>query len=157
MRFIADAMLGRLARWLRLMGYDTLYIRDIEDRELLRKAKAGGRAILTRDTDFLRIKNLPECLFIEDDDPLRQLEEVIKAYGLRALPERRCANCNCQVTSVRDKREIEGLVPRHVYLSHTKFLSCAGCGNVYWEGSQQREFRRVMDRAVGGDAGADSK
>lgn len=148
MIFIADAMLGRLARWLRLMGYDTLYIRDVEDHELLRRARAGGRTILTRDTDFLHAENPAGCLLIEHDGHEEQLAQVVKAFGLVARPGTRCANCNYPLEHVKNNPDIRDSVPVHIYLSHTVFLLCTGCGNVYWEGTQKRDIERVIQRAA---------
>jgi uncharacterized protein with PIN domain len=145
MRFIADAMLGRLARWLRLLGFDTLYYPDISDRRLLRLARAEDRMILTRDTHFLS-KDTGDCLFIESEDLTQQLDQVIRSLDLRLPGESRCSNCNGLLLRVEDKADIADSVPEHVYLSHNHFMKCPGCGNVYWEGSQYRRIRqRVLE------------
>jgi uncharacterized protein with PIN domain len=150
MRFIADAMLGRLARWLRILGFDTLYYPDIADRELLKLARQDGRLILTRDTHFLR-KDIGDCLFVTSDDVEEQIVQVMKALNLALPGTRRCANCNGVLENVRNKTDIADSVPEYVYLNFSHFLICRQCGNVYWEGSQYRRIRqRITDLSAGG-------
>jgi uncharacterized protein with PIN domain len=144
MRFIADAMLGRLARWLRILGFDTLYCPDITDRRLLRLAREEGRFILTRDTHFLR-KDVGDCLLVTSDGLEEQVSEVVKALGLRPPGESRCPNCNGVLREVLDKQDIADAVPEYVYLNFNRFQRCLQCGNVYWEGSQ---FRRIRQRVA---------
>lgn len=150
MRFVADAMLGRLARWLRLLGYDTLYQPGITDRELLGLARRDGRVILTRDTHFLG-RGIEDCLFVRSDDVDGQLSQVIGELGLGPPGPSRCANCNGVLRDVGDKAEVSGAVPEYVYLNFHRFMKCAQCGNVYWEGSQfQRIRRKVRELSAGG-------
>ncbi|GAB4390604.1 MAG: Mut7-C RNAse domain-containing protein [Thermodesulfovibrionales bacterium] len=134
MKLIADAMLGRLARWLRLLGFDTLYHRDMGDNELLRLARREGRTILTRDTHLLE-RCAAACVFVRSEDLDEQLAQVVSELGLRPSRPGRCANCNGSLRDVAEKAEVSGLVPDHVYLTHGRFTRCEGCGNVYWEGS----------------------
>lgn len=150
MRFIADAMLGRLARWLRILGFDTLYYPDITDRVLLKLARQEGRFILTRDTHFLR-KDVGDCLLVTSDGLEEQVSEVMKALGLGLPGGSRCANCNGELREVLDKQEIADAVPEYVYLNFNHFQRCLQCGNVYWEGSQFRRIKqRVADLSAGG-------
>lgn len=152
MKFIADAMLGRLARWLRLLGFDTLYLRDISDRELLRLARREGRTILTRDTHFLE-RGVSGCVFVRSEDLDEQLVQVVSELGLRPSGQGRCARCNGPLREAADKREVSGSVPDHVYLTHSRFMVCADCGNVYWEGSQYRRIRRRAEGLASGTGG----
>jgi uncharacterized protein with PIN domain len=150
MRFVADAMLGRLARWLRLLGYDTLYQPGITDRELLGLARRDGRVILTRDTHFLG-RGIEGCLFVRSDDVEKQLLQVMGELGLSPSGPGRCANCNGVLRDVMDREEVSGSVPEYVYLNFRRFMKCAQCGNVYWEGSQfQRIRRKVRELTAGG-------
>lgn len=152
MKFIADAMLGRLARWLRLMGFDTLYFADISDSELLKLALKEQRIILTRDTAFPK-RDIGEFILIESEDLHEQLEQVVRKVRPAFPGEMRCANCNGTLSEVRRKEEVADSVPEFVYLNHNRFLRCDGCGNVYWEGSQYRKLRERMDEILRGPEG----
>jgi len=141
MKFIADAMLGRLARWLRILGFDILYYQDISDASLLKIARQDNRFILTRDTHFLRIKNLKDYLLINSDNTFEQLVEIIRALGIKEFNPGRCVKCNGVLIEVIEKKDVKGLVPEHVYMQFNKFLRCRDCGNIYWEGSHMKRFR----------------
>ncbi len=82
MKFIADSMLGRLARWLRLLGHDTLYYPHIENSQLLRFAREGSRILLTRNTRLVKVRGLKNFLLLEDNDPFHQLSAVVRAFNL---------------------------------------------------------------------------
>jgi len=140
-RFIADAMLGRLARWLRLLGFDTLYEPHITDAMLIKRALAEDRLILTRDTSLSK-KNI-KCLLISSDDVFEQLREVIIALVLKEQDTPRCANCNGQVINIQ-KQDVEGLVPDYVYLNYNNFMRCVDCGRLYWEGTQYMDVKKRL-------------
>ncbi|MCL5023247.1 MAG: Mut7-C RNAse domain-containing protein [Nitrospirae bacterium] len=137
-------MLGRLARWLRLLGFDTLYFRDIEDRDLLRIALREERCLLTRDTHFLTRKNLRNLFFVRSDEPREQVKEVIRAFG-RAPMHGRCVRCNGILRSVDRKDSVRDAVPEYVFLHGSGFLRCEVCGGVYWEGTHLKRFRAMLD------------
>ena len=111
LHFIADAMVGRLARWLRLLGFDTLYNPDISDSELLKTAIRDGRIILTRDTHFLRRKNLNSIFFMHSDDTKQQIAEVITGFNINEFGPGRCARCNGILDEAGDKEKIKNVVP----------------------------------------------
>ncbi len=142
MKFFADSMLGRLARWLRLLGFDTLYVADISDQQLLRLAVKEGRFILTRDSHFAR-RGIRDCMLIRSDEVFEQVAQVLKELGLAVPAGRRCANCN-GLLGEAPKEEVAGSVPDYVYLNHDRFLRCSDCGNLYWEGSQYRRLRAKL-------------
>jgi uncharacterized protein with PIN domain len=145
MRFIADAMLGRLAKWLRLFGFDTLYIPDIEDAELLKVAKREGRVILTRDTRVTK-RDIPGCLFVQSENVLEQVPQVIRDLGLDIPEESRCARCNGELVRVHDNEEIRDTVPEHVFHTYGLFHRCCRCDTIYWEGTQYRRFMKQMEQ-----------
>lgn len=145
LRFIADAMLGRLARWLRLLGFDTLYYPDISDGDLVRLAVKEERLILTRDTHFLKIKNLQNLLTIKSDYPVEQVIEVLKAFKIEAFGISRCTCCNGILCCVDEKEMIRDKVPEYIYFNCSNFMECISCGNVYWEGSHLKKFRAMLD------------
>jgi uncharacterized protein with PIN domain len=139
MRFIADAMLGRLARWMRLLGFDTLYLPDISDRMLLKTARQQERFILTRDSHFLRA-DIDNCLHIKSDHVAEQLLQVMQDLGLTPLSDARCAVCNGRLEHVREKTSVRDSVPEHVYMSLNRFQRCTQCEKIYWQGSHYRNF-----------------
>jgi uncharacterized protein with PIN domain len=145
MRFIADAMLGRLAKWLRIIGFDVLYYPDIEDRQMIRIALQEGRTILTRDSGLLKNKGARNAIFIASDDVQSQLRELRgKLCFEEARPLGRCAVCN-GILSVVDRRdEVREAVPDFIYHNVDTFLCCRGCGKVYWPGSHREKFRNKI-------------
>lgn len=148
-RFLADVMLGRLARWLRLLGFDTLYYNDISDNRLLRIAKEQGRFILTRDTRLVKIKGIKDYLLIKANDSFSQLLEVIDTLKLtRFNLLSRCVKCNGMLTRILDKNEIKDSVPEFVFLHFNLFLRCSDCGKVYWEGTHPRKFREKLSEVL---------
>jgi uncharacterized protein len=149
-RFLADAMLGRLARWLRFLGFDTVYVPGISDRSLIRIAREEARTILTRDTRLVQIKALGSHLLISSNDPFQQLLETISGCGItkfRLLS--RCVACNGNLGEVRDKSEVKDSVPEYVYLHYNLFRKCAECGKIYWEGSHPKKFREDVRGMLG--------
>ncbi|MCX7794739.1 MAG: Mut7-C RNAse domain-containing protein [Thermodesulfovibrionales bacterium] len=144
---IADAMLGRLARWLRILGYDTLYSRDIQDRELIRKARQEQRIILTRDRGFAKKAVLEFTILISSQDLKEQIKEAIEKLTEKGFsrpePFRRCPACNALLEEIA-KEGVSGYVPDHIYLRNSEFLSCPICNRIYWRGSHEVGIRKVL-------------
>ena len=133
--FAADMMLGRLARWMRLLGYDVLYRNPVGDAELIRLARAQDRVLLTRDTRLVRRCGVGEHLLLSENDPMEQLGRVVVSYppdphGFLS----RCAHCNARLRAC-GREAVRDRVPEHVYLSCSRFAACPECGRVYWPGS----------------------
>jgi len=149
MRFIADAMLGRLARWLRLLGFDTLYFADISDSRLLRIAMEQERIILTRDTHLIERKGIKEYLLLKENDTFKQLHEVIDTLKIKEFnPLSRCVHCNGLLTKIVNKNEIKESIPEFVFLNFNLFLKCPDCGKVYWEGTHPEKFREKLSEIL---------
>ncbi len=145
MRFIADAMLGRLAKWLRILGFDVLYYPEIEDRQVIRIAREEGRTILTRDTGLARNKGARDIIFVTADRVPDQLREMAGRLPFEeAEPSGRCAVCNGTLSRVDEKTTVRDAVPDFIYHNFSEFLRCRGCGKVYWEGSHQEKFREKV-------------
>lgn len=143
MRFLCDAMLGRLAHWLRLLGYDTAYS-DADDHELARHARAEARVLLTRDAELAARRGI-ESLLITSDTPQDQLLQVVQAFGLsQSDVSSRCPTCNAPLRRI-PKPAVQGRVPPYVFERHSAFQECAGCGKIYWQGSHWEGIRDVLE------------
>ena len=157
-RFIADAMLGRLARWLRLLGFDTLYFPDIRDSDLLKIALREERRILTRDTHFLKMKNPGTVSFVRSNEPVEQVREVLETFALKGSLPGRCARCNGILCEVETRDPVRDMVPEYVFLNCSNFMKCQSCGNVYWEGTHLKRFREMLGGIIRkGDGGVPAK
>jgi len=142
-RFLCDVMLGRLARYLRLLGWDAAYANDAEDDWLLFQARRTGRVLVTRDRPLLarcrkeKVRAFdPSC-----DEPPAQLERLRTAHALDGRLVPRCIGCNAPVLPV-ERREALGKVPRYTYLTHERFSACPSCGKLTWDGSHLERFRK---------------
>lgn len=149
MQFIADAMLGRLARWLRFLGFDTLYYPGISDAKLIRIARESNRFILTRDTRLVQRKGLNDVLLIHANDSLHQLLEVVTSLKLKQSDTlSRCVRCNGQLTKIQDREKVRDMVPEYVFLNKDTFFKCSECDRIYWEGSHPKKFRENLDHIL---------
>ncbi|WP_297508622.1 Mut7-C RNAse domain-containing protein [Thermococcus sp.] len=153
MKFIADMMLGRLARWLRLYGYDTLYgIED--DGEIIRVALSEYRIILTRDSGLAeRAEKLGVKVFILSsnslEDQVKELKSLGVEFGELFPANARCPKCNGPIRPV-PKDTVKGKVPPKVYEKYDEFYVCENCGQIYWPGRQWEEMLK-MDRKLRGE------
>lgn len=149
-QMIADAMLGELARWLRVLGCDTLYYRDTSDRDLVVRALRDHRTILTRDTHFLNMKAVHHLVFLKSEDLSEQLRQVIEELGLDANTNRftRCLECNTLLAEV-PKPEVEGRVPVYVFQHKERFSQCPGCGRIYWAGTHMDRMSQKIQILLG--------
>jgi len=153
LRFAVDAMLGRLARWLRLLGFDAWYEPDVPDERLVRRALDDERWILTRDRALPVEWRAPRIHLVAAETPFAQLREVVGAFGLgaRARPFARCSRCNAELVPL-SAAEAEQRVPARVRERHQRFLACPACGRTYWEGTHVARIRRVLERTLEPDA-----
>ncbi|MGH2668841.1 MAG: Mut7-C RNAse domain-containing protein [bacterium] len=143
-RFVADVMLGRLARWLRALGYDTLYFRDAPDRRLLAVALAEGRRLLTRDAALAR-RAREVGLLVRAERLDAQLEEVARACdlgGRRTLS--RCLECNGLI-ALSPPEAVRGRVPPYTFATQREFWTCLGCRRVFWAGTHVTGIQRRLE------------
>lgn len=127
-------MLGRLAIWLRLLGYDTAYPNDATDAQLVRIARAENRVLLTRDVELTRRRGL-RFVLIESEQVEDQVRQVFRALDLTAREAfSRCAECNRALADV-SKESVRGDVPPYVFHTQERFRRCPQCARVYWRGT----------------------
>lgn len=151
-KMIADAMLGEVTRWLRILGYDVLYSRNYTDYQVLSTAKRTGRVILTRDWG-LHVKagkRGVKSVYISSDNITERLAELVLKIGIKLNPDpskSRCPECNAELIIVKDKRRVKDRVPPGAYEKYSIFYLCPRCGKVYWEGGHWRNIRRIVEEA----------
>lgn len=144
-RFVLDGHLGRLARYLRVLGFDTVYDPAANDPELARIAAEEDRILLTQDRGLLKRREVTHGYLVREADPRRQLVEVALRFDLLddADPFRRCLRCNGRLLPVAREDVLDELKPltRRYY---DRFWRCAGCGQVYWEGSHYQRMLALI-------------
>lgn len=145
-RFVLDGHLGRLAVYLRLLGFDALWSSDLADPELAKISQEDERILLTRDRGLLKRKAVTHGYYVRSPRPVDQLQEVVDRFDLRgrALPFTRCTSCNGLLEAVplaRIHHELEPGTATHYH----QFWSCTSCGKVYWQGSHYRRIRQLLD------------
>lgn len=145
-RFLADAMLGRLARWLRLLGFDTAWDAAIADADVARRALEEERIVLTRDRALPEEWRLPRVVVLRSEATGEQLRELARLFPLRetAQPFTRCSRCNALLDDV-SADAVAASVPPRIAATQARFLRCRGCGHVYWEGSHVARIRRALE------------
>ena len=136
MKFVVDCMLGKLAKWLKILGFDATYLNRVEDRELLLLARREKRVLLTKDQELLHAAAGLPRLFIESDDWQKQLTQVLDSFRLRKLahPHSRCLLCNVELKRI-PKRMAKNLVAPFVFERAFSFSICPSCGRVFWPGT----------------------
>lgn len=151
-RFAADEMLGRLARWLRLLGQDVRYRSRVDDATLLRMCKSDpGRRLLTRDTLLMKRRPVARseipALLVRGVGLEDQLSEVLNWSGATPLAPR-CAVCNGDLEP-RPKVELESRVPKYVFETQDSFERCSSCGRIYWQATHWERIRAMVSRVAG--------
>jgi uncharacterized protein with PIN domain len=131
-KFIVDNMLGSLARWLRMMGYDTVYDKSLEDADMAKVAHAENRFILTRDKE---LSKEPGALLLEELDLDAQLKAIASKFGLKFHEELiRCSTCNGELIDL-PREQAKGKVPEGALEANEKFWRCSKCEKIYWKGT----------------------
>jgi uncharacterized protein len=148
-RFVLDVHLGKLARHLRLLGFDTLWRNDLEDETIISLARDERRIILTRDRGILKDGRVTHGYWPRATDPMKQLEETVAALdlGSQIEPYSRCLECNGLLQEI-SRTEAGAAVPLQVLIAHRDFRRCTACGRTYWPGSHRGQLDRVVARAV---------
>lgn len=145
-RFVLDTHLGKLARYLRLLGFDTLYENTYGDEELAEISAAGEqRILLTRDQGLLKRKRVRHGYFVRSDNPQRQVREVLSRFDLynAVEPFKRCTQCNGLIQTA-GKEEVREQLPGRVARQFDEFSRCGGCGRVYWKGGHYERMLKII-------------
>ncbi len=146
-KFVLDAHLGKLASYLRMLGFDTLYRNDFDDSELARLADETSRILLTRDRGLLMRHQVRLAYFIRSDYPAVQLEEVLERFELlERIPEnRRCPVCNRALEKVSKQEILDRLEPL-TKKYYQKFSKCPDCNKIYWQGSHYKQLEELLQK-----------
>jgi uncharacterized protein with PIN domain len=148
--FVADCMLGRLAKWLRILGFDVLYFSKAEDPDLVKIARREGRVLLTRDTGLIeRTAKRPNRLFIRSDEWEDQVVQVLDDLGLwdEVRPNTRCIPCNRPLKPL-SRDQARNLVTPYVREHASSFAICPGCDRVYWQGTHYGDMERKIEKLL---------
>ena len=149
MKFAADRALGKLAKWLRMLGYDTLYSNTLSDDEFVELANEG-RILLSRNTRMAGKIAEKKLIFVSANDPKTQLHDLIRLLGIRPNPDQffsRCIICN-EPTRPIERGDVVGRIPDHIWTGHNRFSKCQGCERIYWSGSHVERSRKEMRRLL---------
>jgi len=151
MLFLVDAMLGNIAKKLRLLGYDSEYFSDIDDSKLIEKAKNENRTIISRDHDLIdrAKKNEISSVYITKENEIEQFLEILETTHLQfdeiSGDSARCTKCNSPTSQI-NKLEIKNKIPEGVLEYHDKFWKCDRCDQIYWEGTHIKNLQEFVHK-----------
>lgn len=149
--FFVDAMLGNIARKLRLLGYDSQYFSDIDDEKLIDSARKEKRIIISKDEELIKkVQKLAmRSIYITKEEEIEQFFEIINIINLKRIQingdTARCPKCNSLTESV-DKEVIKEKIPQGVLKSNDKFWRCKCCNQVYWEGTHIKNLQEFVGK-----------
>jgi len=151
MKFITDGMLGKLTRWLRMLGHDVEYSGSTDDKELILKAKIENRILLTRDVELYKqaIGRGVDAFLIESPNQTANLAGLAKRFKFKLevdMKVSRCPRCNSTIKAV-SKAAVSDRIPRTTSLNYDEFWQCQGCGQVYWRGAHWKRIDKILEEA----------
>jgi uncharacterized protein len=148
-RFVADVMLGRLAKWLRIAGFDVQYSNRFTDDELVDLSNRDGRVLLSRDTRLLVRRSVQRFVFLESEKIEDQIRQVFHSVGTASLPGllTRCLRCNQLLTEISPE-EVRDRVPPYVFRTQTSFKYCPRCHKIYWAGTHRQSVIRTIEKLL---------
>ncbi len=146
MKFIVDCMLGKLAKWLKILGFDAVFFSKIEDDALLDIAQTENRILLTRDTGLIERTKKMNSLFIESENWRPQVEQVLDRFDLwkNVKPNSRCIECNVRIKDL-PREKAKNLVTSFVFENADTFALCPECGRVFWRGTHLKDMETKID------------
>jgi len=150
-KFLADSMLGKLARWLRMLGQDVVYNIQLDDNELLDLAKKECRILLSKDLELYQraIAKGIDAFFVEGNKESERLAEVAKRYGLELaidMEKSRCPVCNTKLNATQ-KEKLSGELQKNTFTYYEKFWKCPNCGQIYWQGAHWKQISNTLNEA----------
>jgi uncharacterized protein with PIN domain len=151
MKFLADGMLGKLARWLRMLGQDVMYSTQLEDDELLFKAEKECRILLTRDSELFRRATARgvSVFYVKGRTEAEKLAELSRFFSFPlkiSLTRSRCPKCNARIRSTY-KELLVGKIEKNTFINHDEFWECLNCGQIYWQGAHWDGIRATLEEA----------
>ena len=150
MRFLADEQLGRLSRWLKIVGQDVVYKNRWADEELIGRARAEARIILTRDSHLSEKAAEVPLYWVRENYPALQLREVVGHFQDRLRLEifSRCVECNVPLLEIA-KSQVEGKVPPFVWKTQTEYRTCPSCGKIFWSATHRQRIEVQLKDILG--------
>jgi hypothetical protein len=149
MKFVVDCMLGKLAKWLKILGFDVLYFPRIGDDELLSLAQKEERTLLTRDTGLVEKAKAPKALFVRSENWNEQVRLVLDEFNLweEATPYSRCLECNVALRDL-SRENAKNLVAPFIHEHAVSFASCPSCNRVYWQGTHTKDMKAKIEEIL---------
>jgi uncharacterized protein with PIN domain len=150
---MVDHNVGKLAKWLRIMGYDALLFVGEDDGKMVKAALAQNRVILTKDTQIMRRRLVTsgrlKAILIEDSDPKAQLRQIVDVLNLdyQFRPFSLCLECNQSLVE-KGRDEVRGSVPPYVLKTRSQFMKCPSCHRVYWQGTHWEAMSRELEKLM---------
>jgi uncharacterized protein with PIN domain len=150
LKFIVDHNVGKLAGWLRMMGYDSLFFTGDDDSFMVRQALAEGRVLLTRDTGIMKRRVIGNgrlrAVLFKSESPECQMRQLLAEFDLmgQASPFTLCLECN-QPLFERSRDEVKDRVPPYVFATQTQYMECPACRRIYWRGTHWEAMQRKLE------------
>ncbi|MEM2974829.1 MAG: Mut7-C RNAse domain-containing protein [Candidatus Bathyarchaeia archaeon] len=151
MRFVTDGMLGKLTRWLRMLGHDVEYANNINDQELIRIAKEEKRILLTSDLQLYQqatTRNV-EAFLVEGKNEVERLSNIAKRFSIKLeidISLAYCSKCNGKIEPVA-KESLIGKIPKNTFTYYNEFWKCQKCGQIYWRGAHWKRISKTLEEA----------
>lgn len=147
MKFLVTKELGKLCKWLRILGFDVEYFKSANISSIIVNALREERVLLTRKTDLGKHPGI-RTIIVKSDDFKKQLQQVINTFSLPVKKERvfsRCLVCN-EKLDLRPKEKVKHKVPPYIYNKHQKFMQCNKCGRIYWQGTHWQSVNKIIKK-----------
>lgn len=151
LKFVTDGMLGKLTRWLRMLGHDVVYTGSMDDKELIQKAKKENRILLTRDLELYQqaIGRGAEAFLVEGKTEAEKLAKLAKRFEFKLgidVRVSRCPKCNTRIKSA-SKTDVINKIPKTTSSYYNEFWQCPGCQQVYWRGAHWKRIEKTLIEA----------